>query len=101
MRLSGRAGSRTTTFIQGLAGVETGYGHGGFAGNSGVSFAAGGGVDISLNHWLAYEIARANYQTTRVSGTTVNGLRFGTGPVFRIGETSDQSTAPGESSRQP
>jgi len=93
MRLSGRIDSRTTTFVQALAGVETGYRHGGFADNSGFSFAAGGGVDISLTSWLAYEMARANYQTTRVGGTTVNSLRFGTGPVFRMGATADQSTA--------
>ena len=90
VRLSKTAGSRTTTFIQGLAGIEKGYRDGGFAGNSGFSFAAGGGVDVSLTNWLTYEIARANYQTTRVGGTTVNGLRFGTGPVFRFGEVADQ-----------
>lgn len=48
MRLSQLTGSRTTTFVQGLAGVESGYRQGGFAGNSGFSLAAGGGVDISL-----------------------------------------------------
>jgi len=91
MRLNQLAGSRTTTFIQGLAGIEKGYRHGGFASDAGFSLAGGGGVDISLTHWLAYEIARANFQTTRVGGTTVRGLRFGTGPVFRIGEVTDQS----------
>ena len=86
IRLSQRAGSHVTAFAQGLVGVEFGYRHGGFADNSGLSLAAGGGADISLTKWLAYEIARANFQTTRVGGTTVNGLRFGTGPVFRFGE---------------
>ena len=86
VRLSQRIGSRTTTFVQGLAGVEFGYRHGGFADNSGFSLAAGGGVDISVKNWFAYEIARANYQRTRVGGTTLNSFRFGTGPVFRIGE---------------
>ena len=90
MRFSERTGSRITTFVQGLAGVETGYRHGGFAGNSGFSLAAGGGVDVSLTNWLALEVTRANFQTTRVGGTTVNGLRFGTGFVARIGETTDQ-----------
>jgi hypothetical protein len=47
-------------------------------------------VDISLTNWFAYEIARANSQTTRVGGTTVNGLRFGTGPAFRIAALADQ-----------
>jgi hypothetical protein len=95
MRLSTRTGSRTTTFVQGLAGVESGYRHGGFTDNSGFSLAAGGGVDISLTDWLALEVARANYQTTRVGGATVNGLRFGTGPVFRMGEiTSSSPSAP-------
>src|SRR5687768_7724075 len=84
VRLSKRTGSRMTSFVQGLAGVETGYRHGGVAGNTGFSLAAGGGVDISVTKWFSYEIARANYQTTRVGGTTVNSLRFGTGPVFRI-----------------
>jgi hypothetical protein len=101
VRLSQLTGSRTTTFVQGLAGVESGYRHGGFADNSGFSFAAGGGVDISLKNWFALEIARANYQSTRVGGTTVNSLRFGTGPVFRIGDITDQSLAREESSRQP
>ena len=60
MRFSERTGSRITTFVQGLAGVETGYRHGGFAGNSGFSLAAGGGVDISLKNWLTI------YQTVGV-----------------------------------
>jgi hypothetical protein len=94
MRLRQTIGSYTTTFVQGLAGIETGYRHGGFADNSGFSLAGGGGVDVNLTNWFAYEIARANYQTTRVGGTTVNGLRFGTGPVFRIGEITDQSKGP-------
>jgi hypothetical protein len=101
LRLSQRIGSRTTTFVQGLAGIEWGYRHGGFADNSGLSLAAGGGVDISLTNWLAYEVARANFQTTRVGGTTVNSLRFGTGPVFRMGEIADQSRGQEESSPQP
>ena len=88
IRLSKRAGSHVTTFAQGLVGVEWGYRHGGFADNSGLSFAAGGGADISLTKWLAYEIARVSYQTTRVGGTNVNGLRFGTGPVLRFGEAT-------------
>ena len=33
--------------------------------------------------------------------TTVNSLRFGTGPVFRIGEVSDQSAGQEDSSPQP
>jgi hypothetical protein len=90
MRFSKLAGSRTTTFVQGLAGVEWGYRDSGFADNSGASLAAGGGVDISLTNWLALEAARANYQTTRVGGTTVNTLRFGAGPLFRMGEITDQ-----------
>ena len=92
MRFSTLTGSRLTTYVQGLAGIEWGYRHGGFAANSGFSLAAGGGVDVSLTNWFAYEIARANYQTTRVGGTAVNSLRFGTGPVFRFGETADQSS---------
>ena len=91
MRLSQPIGSRTTTFVQGLAGVESGYRHGGFANNSGFSLAAGGGVDINLKNWLALEMARVNYQMTRVGGTTVNGVRFGTGFVGRIGKVTDQS----------
>jgi len=90
VRLSQRTGSRMTTFVQGLAGIESKYRHGGFGDNSGFSLAAGGGVDISLTNWLAYEVARANFQTTRVGGTNVNSFRFGTGPVFRIGEIADQ-----------
>jgi len=91
MRFSQRTGSHLTTFVQGLAGFETGYRHGGFADNSGFSLAAGGGLDVNLKDWLALEIARVNYQMTRVGETTVNGLRFGTGFVGRIGKVSDQS----------
>jgi hypothetical protein len=91
IRLSQRTGGRLTTYIQGLAGIEWGYRHGGFAGNTGFSLAAGGGAAISVTNWFAYEVARANYQTTRVAGTTVNSLRFVTGPVFRMGETTDTS----------
>jgi len=92
IRLSTRTGSRMTTFAQALVGIEWSYRHGGFTDNAGFSLAAGGGVDVNLKNWFAYEIARANYQTTRVGGTTVNSLRFGTGPVFRFGETTDQSS---------
>jgi hypothetical protein len=101
LRLSKRTGSRMTTFVQGLVGVEANYRHGGFADNSGFSLAAGGGMDISVTNWLAYEVARANFQTTRVGGTSVNSLRFGTGPVFRIGETTDQLRSGEESSPDP
>jgi hypothetical protein len=94
MRLNQLAGSRVTTFVQALAGIERGYRHGGFAGNTGFSFTAGGGVDISLTNWFSYAIARANYQTARVGGTSINSLRFGTGPVFRPGKTSDSSSGP-------
>ena len=48
-------------------------------------------MDVGLTNWFAYEIARANYQATRVGATTVNSLRFGTGPVFRIGEASAEA----------
>ena len=101
VRLSARPGSRTTAFVQGLAGIEWGYRHGGLPANTGLSFAAGGGVDVSATNWFSYEIARANVQATRVGGTTVNSLRFGTGPVFRLGEITDQSTAQENSSPQP
>jgi hypothetical protein len=49
---------------------------------------------------FSYETARANYQTARGGGTTVNSLRFGTGPVVRIGEVTaplngrEQGSAP-------
>jgi hypothetical protein len=86
VRLSQRTGSRMTTFVQGLAGIEWGYRHGGSADNVGFSLAAGGGMDVSVANWFAYEVARATVQATRIGGTSVNSLRFGTGPVFRFGE---------------
>src|SRR4030095_6969599 len=55
VRLSQSAGSRVTTFVHGLAGIEWGYRHSGFADNSGFSLAAGGGVDVGLTNWLALE----------------------------------------------
>ena len=42
MRFSKLTGSRMTTFVQGLAGIEYGYRHGGLAANTGFSLAAGG-----------------------------------------------------------
>ena len=57
--------------------------------------------NIGLTNWLALEAARASFQTTRVSGTRVNGFRFGTGWVARIGETTDQSTGQEEISQRP
>lgn len=85
-----RAGDHVSTFVQALAGVETGYRHGGSDANTGLSFAAGGGADVNLANWLALEVARAQFQTTRVGGSTVNGLRFGTLWFTRIGAvTSD------------
>jgi hypothetical protein len=86
MRFSKRPGNRITTFIQALAGGESGYRHAGRANNSGFSIEAGGGVDLGLKNWLGLRIAEANYQMTRVDGATVNGFRFGAGLVFRIGK---------------
>jgi len=91
VRFNKRTGSRITTFVQGLAGGESGYRHRGFAGNSGFSFAVGGGVDIGLMNWLGLRIVRANYQMTRVGGTTVNGFRFNPGLVFRIGKREEST----------
>jgi hypothetical protein len=101
VRFTKLAGDHITTFVQALAGVESGYRQGGFAGNNGFSFAGGGGVDVNVTNWFGYEIARVNYQTTRVARSTVNSLRFGTGPVFRMGEVSDESNGSEESSQQP
>ena len=92
VRLSTRTGTRMTTFVQGLAGIEYGYRHGGSTNNVGASFAASGGMDISLTNWFAYEIGRVNLQTTRIGEKSVNSLRFGVGPVFRFGEITDQSS---------
>jgi hypothetical protein len=51
-----------TTFVHGLASIEWGYRHSGFADNSGFSLAAGGGVEVGLTNRLALEAARVNLQ---------------------------------------
>lgn len=84
-RFSRRPGNRFTTFIQALAGGESGYRHVGFANNSGFSFGAGGGADVGLKNWLGLRIVQVDYQFTRVTGRTLNSVRLGAGLVLRIG----------------
>ena len=80
-------GRRVTTFVEGLAGAETGFRHGGFRSNTGFSVDAGGGVDVALKDWLAIRAIHVKYQTTWIDGTNVDGLRVHAGVVFRIGKT--------------
>jgi hypothetical protein len=69
-----------------LAGIETGFRHGGFRSNTGFSMDAGGGVDLALKSWLGLRMIHAKYQTTWIDGGTVNGLRVHAGVVFRFGK---------------
>ena len=86
IRFRKRFGRRITSFVEGLAGAETGFRYGGFRSNSGFSFDVGGGVDLALKNWLALRILHAKYQTTWIGGGTVNRLRVHAGVVFRIGK---------------
>lgn len=85
-RFRKRLGKRFTTFVEGLAGAETGFRHGGFSSNTGFSVDAGGGVDFALKSWLGLRVVQAKYQTTWIDGTNVNGLRVQAGVALRIGK---------------
>ena len=85
-RFRKRFGRRITTFLEGLAGVETGFRHGGFRSNTGFSIDAGGGVDLALKSWLGLRMIHAKYQTTWIDGGNVNGLLVHAGLVFRFGK---------------
>ena len=85
-RFRKRIGNRLTTFVEGLAGVETGFRHGGFRSNTGFSIDAGGGVDLALKSWLGLRMIHAKYQTTWIDGGNVNGLLVHSGLVFRFGK---------------
>lgn len=54
---------------------------------SDTAFAAafGGGVDITLNRWVAIRAIQADYLVTRFFGETQNNGRFSIGLVLRLG----------------
>jgi hypothetical protein len=53
---------------------------------NGFALAAGGGVDMDLKDWLAWRVVQVDYSMMRVEGNTSNGVRIGTGLVFRFGK---------------
>src|SRR5678815_4013908 len=81
LRFRKRFGNRITTFVEGLAGAETGFHDGGFRGNTGFPVDAGGGIDLALKSWLGLRMRQAKYQTTWIDGGNMNGLRIHTGLV--------------------
>jgi opacity protein-like surface antigen len=76
-------GSRITdsSFIRFVSGISTTAkeSHNGF------SFAIGGGVDVPIKPWLTVRAAEVDYSMFQISGNTSNGIRVGTGFVFRFG----------------
>jgi len=52
---------------------------------NGYSLAAGGGVDVPIKPWVAVRAAEVNYNFLEISGDKINGIRVGTGIIFRFG----------------
>ena len=84
-RFRKRFGKLITAFAEGLAGVETGFRHGGFHSNAGFSVGAGGGVDVGLKKWLTLRAIHVTYQNTWINHGTVDAVRIRSGIVLRFG----------------
>jgi hypothetical protein len=52
---------------------------------NGFAFTAGGGFDLNFSPWIAWRIAKVDYWLIRTSGNNSDGVRAGTGVVFRFG----------------
>jgi hypothetical protein len=55
-------------------------------GASGLSFAAGGGLNMQLKPWFSWRVFQADYSLIRARGDTLNGVRLHTGGVFHFGQ---------------
>ena len=96
-RVSQTFGTRLTTFGEILAGGSrlTGGAVNFSAGTAmpsseafhGFALAIGGGVDVGIKRWLAFRAVQADYNLLRFGqlDETSNGVRIGTGFVFRFG----------------
>jgi hypothetical protein len=52
---------------------------------NGFAIGAGGGVDFGIRPWIAWRAVQAEYSFVHIGGNT-NGVRIGTGLVFRFGK---------------
>jgi len=52
---------------------------------NGFSMAAGGGMDVRIKPWFAWRAFQADYSLLHFLGGNSNGVRAGTGIVFRFG----------------
>ncbi|HEV8159183.1 MAG TPA: outer membrane beta-barrel protein [Pyrinomonadaceae bacterium] len=51
-------------------------------GDTGFAAALGGGIDVKLNNRFSIRAIQADYNPTRLNGTTQHNFRFGVGVVF-------------------
>jgi len=52
--------------------------------DNGFAWAAGGGVDVNVNHRFAVRLAQADYLMTTFSNTNQNNFRYSAGVVFKF-----------------
>jgi len=89
---AGKRLARYTPFVQGLVGGARGFGSifpgaGGVQGSAtSLAFLTGGGLDVSLNKYLALRPIQADYLMTQMPNSVTNQqnlLRLGAGVVLR------------------
>jgi hypothetical protein len=51
----------------------------------GFALAAGGGMDLRIKQWFSWRAFQSDYSFFRITGENSNGVRIGTGIVFRFG----------------
>ena len=78
--------SRVTPFAHALfGGVHGSASAGGFgAGETDFSWAAGGGIDVGVNHRFAVRLAQADFLQTRIASLTQNNFRYSAGIVIKF-----------------
>ena len=78
--------SKVTPFAHALfGGVHGSASSGSFgAGETDFSWAAGGGIDVGLNHRFAVRLAQADFLQTRFGSTSQNNFRYSAGIVIKF-----------------
>jgi opacity protein-like surface antigen len=78
--------SKLTPFAHALfgGGHISGEAFGISASESDFAWAAGGGVDVSVNNRFAVRVAQADFLQTRVGGDSQNNFRYSAGVVLRF-----------------
>jgi hypothetical protein len=54
-------------------------------GVNGISLTGGVGLDVTIRPWIAWRAAKVDYSAVRAAGSSADGVRLGTGVVFRFG----------------